>query len=61
MGVWHPGQEVKLVPLVLIFSQKIFKMVDPKQISIIFKSDKQKKKKKKPKLKYIPISSGTNY
>ena len=45
MGVWCPGQEVKLAPLVLIFSHNIFKMVDPKQISVIFKSEKQRKKK----------------
>ena len=43
MGGWRPGQEVKLSPLVLIFSHKIFKMVNPKQISVIFKSDKKKK------------------
>ena len=49
--VWHLGQEVKLVALVLIFSQNIFKMVDPKQISVIFKSDQQKKKKTKTKTK----------
>ena len=88
---WVSGarwQKVKLVPLVLIFSQKIVKMVDPKQILVIFKSGKRKKKgktkkqnktktktknktknktkqkkgkKTHTKLKYIPISSGTNY
>ena len=51
VGVWRLGQEVKLAPLVLIFSHKIFKMVDPKQISIIFKSDKQKTKQKENKTK----------
>ena len=50
VGVWRQGQEVKLAPLVLIFSKKIFKMVDPKQISVICKSVKQKKKKKIPKV-----------
>ena len=47
IGVWRPGQEVKLAPFVLIFSQKNFKMVDPKQILVIFKSDKQKTKQTK--------------
>ena len=64
MGVWRPGQEVKLAPLVQIFSQKIFKMVDPKQISVVCDKQKKKrrrKKKKLTKLKYIPISSETNY
>ena len=48
-------------------------MIDLKQISVIFKNGKQKKKQNKTnkkkkkkknnytKLKYIPISSGTNY
>ena len=45
VGVWRPGQKVKLAPLVLIFSKKFFKMVNPKQISVIFKSDKKNQKK----------------
>ena len=50
MGVWRPGQEVKLAPFFLIFSQKNSKMVDPKEIEVIFESEK-KKKKNKPKNK----------
>ena len=42
VGVWRPGKEVKSAPLVLIFSEKIFRMVDPKQILVILKSDKQR-------------------
>ena len=43
VGVWRPGQEVKLAPLVLIFSQKICKMEDPKQISVILKVTSKKR------------------
>ena len=50
---WVSGTRGKIGALPLILSQKILKMVDPKQISVIFKSDK-KKKKKHTKLKYIP-------
>ena len=52
VGVWCPGQEVKLAFLVLIFSHKIFKMEDSKQISVIFKSDK---KKRSPQFIFIHI------
>ena len=31
IGFWCPGQELKLVPLFLIFTKKFSKMVDPKQ------------------------------
>ena len=43
---WHPGQEADSAPLFLIFFTKISKMemVDTKLISVIFKSEKQKKK-----------------
>ena len=44
LGFWHPGQEVESAPL---FTKKIThtqksKMVDPKLISVIFESEKQK-------------------
>ena len=37
VGIWRLGQEVNLAPLVMIFSQKVFKMVDSKKFSVIFK------------------------
>ena len=46
-----------LVMLVLIFSKEIFKMVDPKQISVILKSDTQKKKIKKLELCFYLFSN----
>ena len=49
MGFWCPGQEAKLAPLFLIYFQKISQMVDPKQILVAFKSEKQKNKNKKKK------------
>ena len=42
MGFWCPGQEVELAPFHDFF-QKICKMAAPKQIKVIFKSDKKKK------------------
>ena len=42
VGFWCPGQKVKLAPLFLIFFQKNFQIAHPKQIKVIFKSDKQK-------------------
>ena len=47
MGFWHLGQEVKLAPLFLIFSNKFSKMVDPKQRKVSFKSGKKRKKRKR--------------
>ena len=51
MGFWRPWQVLQLVPLFLIFKktnkQTKNKMVDPKQISLIFKSEKKKKRRKK--------------
>ena len=45
VGFWCRGQEVESAPLFPDFcSQKKSKMVDPKLISIIFKSEKERKK-----------------
>ena len=42
MGFWRPGQGVESLPLFLIFfPQKNSKVVDPKQILVIFKSEKK--------------------
>ena len=42
---------MKLAPLLLIFSQRFSIMVDPKQIEVIFKSEKKKRNKDKKKKK----------
>ena len=50
-GVLAPGARSGIrAPFSRFFSQKDSKMVDPEQISVIFKSEKQKKKKKSPTL-----------
>ena len=50
-GFLAPGQEVESEPFFPDFLTKNSKMVDPKLISVIFKSEKHKKKKKKKNLK----------
>ena len=54
VGSWHPGQELKLAPPFLDFFLENFQislMVHPKQILVIFKSEKQKNKTKQNKKK----------
>ena len=57
VGFWRPGQEVELVPLFLIFSSKFSKMVDPKQILVIFKREKKKEEEEKKGHEFVACFS----
>ena len=47
VGFWHLGQKVNLRPFSWFLPKKFSKMVDPKQILVIFISAKKKKKKRR--------------
>ena len=51
VGVWRPGQEVKLVPLVLIFYQKIFTQNKFRSFLKVTSKKKTKQNQNKNKIK----------